>query len=649
MENISLLSLPPEICHRIFDYCDSQTILLSVRGVCRYLHDITSTYSRFELKCNLSKNSKYDVLFRFISPASITSLTIDNKYHSHDDDVISCLTRNFPLIQFTQLRSLHVDGCNYSVIKIILSSIPFHSLDELSITQIEEHTRPQVISLAAKFNLRKFVFAKSELTTNDNILWPINWQLECLEIGTCNLLQYLSICKRIPSLRTLVIEDCVVGEYWPKISNGLSNQLKSLTITNCSAYFEELELLFSAVPALTHLELVFDEDMYEYGLNGHRLERILKRRLPLLHDFKFFFAYHYSENSNIQILDIKSLILPFRSSFWLEEKHWYITCDHILQTRMIRIYTTPVQIRYDKGRFSEQELREHRCEVSSKDYTCRFIRRSFEAQITEKNLTMSYPENIRTNNEIIQDLAAALEHDDTFLTLDLSKNHIGDTEVEQFVNALRSNTTLNTIDLSNNAITDVGAQHLAEYLKYNTKLTAIDLSNNAITDVGAEILALCLTHNTSLRTLNLTDNNSQFRKIIEATLTMRTNATLTTLDMSSCDIGDIGAVILAEVLRSNTIQSTNYRRCFTRQSNTYVIEHLNHQHFVENLQYIPVANYVAVHNLSICESHIDTYSTDYQWQSICQRIDSAVMVYNISSILVAIELTFTGYEIWLLF
>ncbi|CAF1184245.1 unnamed protein product [Adineta ricciae] len=605
MENISLLSLPPEICHRIFDYCDSQTILLAVRGVCRYLHDITSTYSRFELKCNLSKNSKYDVLFRFISPASITSLTIDNKYHSDDDDVISCLTRNFPLIQFTQLRSLHVDGCNYSVIKIILSSIPFRSLDELSITQIEEHTRPQVISLAAKFNLRKFVFAKSELTTNDNISWPINWQLECLEIGTCNLLQYLSICKRIPSLRTLVIEDCVVGEYWPKISNGLSNQLKSLTITNCSAYFEELELLFSAVPALTHLELVFDEDMYEYGLNGHRLERILKRRLPLLHDFKFFFAYHYSENSNIQILDIKSLILPFRSSFWLEEKHWYITCDHILQTRMIRIYTTPVQIRYDKGRFSEQELRERmrwlsssfsryairpmirrqkrsyflmhssysfarsivrpeyltdpmidldRCEVSSKDYTCRFIRRSFEAQITEKNLTMSYPENIRTNNEIIQDLAAALEHDDTFLTLDLSKNHIGDTEVEQFVNALKSNTTLNTIDLSNNAITDVGAQHLAEYLKYNTKLTAIDLSNNAITDVGAEILALCLTHNTSLRTLNLTDNNSQFRKIIEATLTMRTNTTLTTLDMSSCDIGDIGAVILAEVLRSNTIQ-----------------------------------------------------------------------------------------------
>ena len=118
-----------------------------------------------------------------------------------------------------------------------------------------------------------------------------------------------------------MIEDCVVGEHWPEISKGLSNQLKSLTITNCSAYFEELEVLFSAVPALTHLELVFDEDMYERGLSGHRLEKMLKRILPLLHDFNFFFAYQYSQNSNIQILDIKSLIAPFRSSFWLEEKH----------------------------------------------------------------------------------------------------------------------------------------------------------------------------------------------------------------------------------------------------------------------------------------------------------------------------------------
>ena len=42
-----------------------------------------------------------------------------------------------------------------------------------------------------------------------------------------------------------MIEDCVVGEHWPEISKGSSNQLKSLTITNCSAYFEELELLLA--------------------------------------------------------------------------------------------------------------------------------------------------------------------------------------------------------------------------------------------------------------------------------------------------------------------------------------------------------------------------------------------------------------------
>ena len=46
----TLLSLPPEILHKVLDHLDAQTILLSVRSVCIQLHSIVNTYNRLKLK-----------------------------------------------------------------------------------------------------------------------------------------------------------------------------------------------------------------------------------------------------------------------------------------------------------------------------------------------------------------------------------------------------------------------------------------------------------------------------------------------------------------------------------------------------------------------------------------------------------------------
>ncbi|CAF1185496.1 unnamed protein product [Adineta ricciae] len=575
MTNATLEQLPPEVLHRIFDYCDDQTILLSIRGVCRQLRDVSSTYNRFELKYNLNKNWNYHALFHFLSPTCITSLIIDNTNYQNKSNLIPLSAMNILLTQFTQLRSLEFIDVQDSIIENIVSMISSGSLNALSIYGVKRHTNPQIISVAAKFNLQKFAVSSLKLSEIIVTSWPTNWRLTHLEIDVCHMYQYLSIVEQMPNLRTLVMKDCIVDVDLQMKVNVSSQQLKSLTITNCCAHLHELDLLLSTTPSLTHLELIFNEYVYDRALDGQRLEGILSTKVPLLQGFTLFFAYRYALNSRARLVGVKSLIAPFLTSFWLEEKHWHIACDHAFQTRMIRIYTTPIKRQYKIKSFSQQQRekiidlfhfdqledilqympsRERqlyvrmqekrlddtsrvfserrmrlitdsvRCKISSEDYICRLSQISFDASITKEALTTVDLSDSCIDDQSTQDLAAALEHDNTLLSLNLLRNRIGDAGAECLANALKSNTTLNTINLSSNRITDVGAQHLAKCLEHNTSLIILNLDHN----IGPSCIA------------------------VETVLAMRTETTSTTLNMANACIGDVGVEILAKALRSNT-------------------------------------------------------------------------------------------------
>ena len=64
MADTSLLTLPVEIVHRIFDHCDVQN-LLSIRCVCKRLYILASAYDRFKLIFNLESpyNVEIDAIF----------------------------------------------------------------------------------------------------------------------------------------------------------------------------------------------------------------------------------------------------------------------------------------------------------------------------------------------------------------------------------------------------------------------------------------------------------------------------------------------------------------------------------------------------------------------------------------------------------
>jgi hypothetical protein len=64
--NLTIQTLPVELIHRIFDNLDTETILFSIRPVCRSFRCIVNTYNRYVLDLQLISKPNFHVVFRSI-------------------------------------------------------------------------------------------------------------------------------------------------------------------------------------------------------------------------------------------------------------------------------------------------------------------------------------------------------------------------------------------------------------------------------------------------------------------------------------------------------------------------------------------------------------------------------------------------------
>ncbi|KAF9390109.1 hypothetical protein CPB97_009911 [Podila verticillata] len=103
---------------------------------------------------------------------------------------------------------------------------------------------------------------------------------------------------------------------------------------------------------------------------------------------------------------------------------------------------------------------------------------------------------------------------------------------------------------------DNGAQALAEALKTNSTLTTLDLQINKIGDKGAQELAETLKINSTLTTLDLQGNSIGGHGAQALSEALKINSTLTTLEFQDNKIGDNGAQELAETLKINSTLTT---------------------------------------------------------------------------------------------
>ena len=155
---------------------------------------------------------------------------------------------------------------------------------------------------------------------------------------------------------------------------------------------------------------------------------------------------------------------------------------------------------------------------------------------------------------------------------------ISDLEVTVIANALQSNCTLTHLSLAQNQIHDLGAIVLANSLNSNRSLQYVDLSDNDVGDSGAQELARILRSNSSLTFLDLgktsssansekpvviLDSDFEIRQhLVRGELigasgasslarALRSNRSLTYLDLSFNEIWEAGFAALGEVLQAN--------------------------------------------------------------------------------------------------
>ncbi|CAF1086986.1 unnamed protein product [Rotaria sordida] len=176
-----------------------------------------------------------------------------------------------------------------------------------------------------------------------------------------------------------------------------------------------------------------------------------------------------------------------------------------------------------------------------------------------------------------QHLANALRDNVTLLTLNLGQNHIGYKGAQYMADVLRHNKTLKDISLDENNIGDEGVKHLADALRNNqlmhreiTKrvrspflacnfitsrsiqtLKNLKVSSNKIGGKGAQYLIEVSQQNQALKELNLQGNEIGDAGIRLVSNALRNNTTLTSLSLYSNQIGDQGIQHLANVLRDN--------------------------------------------------------------------------------------------------
>jgi hypothetical protein len=111
MATVSLHNtLPVELFHRILDYCDVQTIVLSVRGICQRLYALVNAYDRFKRIINSKSLSIFLSICRFIQPDVIT-FEISNR--RIDPYLIYTFVSHFDSHRLTTLRSLTLHDVNY--------------------------------------------------------------------------------------------------------------------------------------------------------------------------------------------------------------------------------------------------------------------------------------------------------------------------------------------------------------------------------------------------------------------------------------------------------------------------------------------------------------------------------------------------------
>ncbi|XP_072133528.1 uncharacterized protein [Mobula birostris] len=162
-------------------------------------------------------------------------------------------------------------------------------------------------------------------------------------------------------------------------------------------------------------------------------------------------------------------------------------------------------------------------------------------------------DNIGLTDSGAKDLASALSTNPSLTELNLSVNKLGDSGVKLVSEALRNpECKIQKLGLRDVGLTDSGAGDLASALRTNPSLTELNLNDNQLGDSGVKLLSAalgnpeCKLQKLQLDNIGLTDSGAK-----DLASALSTNPSLTELNLSVNKLGDSGVKLVSEALRNS--------------------------------------------------------------------------------------------------
>ncbi|CAF4832592.1 unnamed protein product [Rotaria sp. Silwood1] len=315
---------PVEILHILFDYIPLAELYYNLYNVSDYINAVLLCYPISLI--NLTSFLQYHINFicYHIKPDQIISLTLlDNIDNNGQSELFFS---HFHIEQFIQLQSLTLINTENNLLHCILPNLnKLNHLRSFSF-DITEYYRMINKDYRLRFTQVKSILLNSciNLLSQLNQLTLYNIQemtlkpLSCLrhlKISECSTTELQRICLEIPQLKSFeacLHDDPIYIEDLSSLSKLSRLILKIDVFKNKFLSMNFMEQFLPKLFQLKHFEFQVDNgDDFD---NGQRWEKLTKSLITF--NFKFKIRYLFESLNS------------FRTSFWLEEKHWFVVYNN---------------------------------------------------------------------------------------------------------------------------------------------------------------------------------------------------------------------------------------------------------------------------------------------------------------------------------
>ena len=341
---ISLDGLPIELLYCIFDRLDAETILTSIRYVCKRLYLLTDTYNRYEFNFKGIYKHKFHQLCRIIHPENVISLMLANNNQTPQqiESFLACCH----IEQYNRLQSVTLVSIEDSHLKLFIEhllKLKFSFIQSLVIhcdinSNLTMETLQLLSTIIGSQTLRKLDLSLGQ-TVLEQLPWPNQSSIHFLKLSDAiDLRKFCTILRYSPYLRTMIMPDCLIydnHECQSFISNTCPfRQLTSLTLEDVESDLVTIESFLSLTPSLIYFKI---KSYMSELFDGNRWEQLIERKLPHLIDIQFAFQSNAIVSNDLT--GLQKLIALFQTPFWLEKKQWFVTALCNKNSPVINLYT----------------------------------------------------------------------------------------------------------------------------------------------------------------------------------------------------------------------------------------------------------------------------------------------------------------------